>query len=64
MCYDLIIGLWPNDTSLVSGSALAAGLAALIHDSRPDASALPLRSWLKLVPFVGNTFWLIDVNSV
>ena len=44
-------GTGVNGTNLVSGSALAAGLAALIHDARPDASALPLRSWLKLVPF-------------
>ena len=56
LCYDLIIGLWPNDTSLVSGSALAAGVATLNHGTRPDASALPLRRWLKLVPFGSGPF--------
>jgi len=51
-----------NGTNLVSGSALAAGLTALINETRPDASALPLRSWLKFVPFVSGTFFGLDIS--
>jgi hypothetical protein len=39
-----------NGNHVVSGSALAAGLAGPNNNKRPDASALPLRDWFKFVP--------------